>query len=170
MIASSGDDLRILASAGQFRPELYRQISMVEIAVPPLRERKEDIPELAMCFLASFAQENGRHVDRIADEAMKRLQAHRWPGNVREMENVLRDAVLQCEAMLLEAHHLPALAEETSSNTRENAMTRLQDVVEQHVLQVLKNCGGNKLRAAEVLGISRSTLYRMLDTCAGAME
>jgi DNA-binding NtrC family response regulator len=170
MIASSGDDLRILASAGQFRPELYRQISMVEIAVPPLRERKEDIPELAMCFLASFAQESGRHVDRIADEAMKRLQAHRWPGNVREMEKVLRDAVLQCEAMLLEEQHLPALAEETSSNPRENAMARLQDVVEQHVLQVLKNCGGNKLRAAEVLGISRSTLYRMLDTCAAAME
>jgi DNA-binding NtrC family response regulator len=170
MIASSRDDLRILASAGQFRPELYRQISMVEIAVPPLRERQEDIPELAMCFLRRFAGETGKRVDRIQDEAMKLLQAYQWPGNVREMESVLQAAVLQCEGTTIETHCLAALSENTASNTDEAGLARLQDVVERHVLCVLKSCGGNKLRAAEVLGISRSTLYRMLDASAAAME
>jgi DNA-binding NtrC family response regulator len=165
VIASTADDLRILASAGRFRQELYRQISMVEITVPPLRERTEDIPELTGMLLARLAQKSDRHVRRISDEALKRLQAYRWPGNVRELESVLQDALQRCEGSVLEADQLPDLADDAPSAT-EAGMTRLQDVVEQHVLHVLKSCGGNKLRAAEVLGISRSTLYRMLESSA----
>jgi transcriptional regulator of acetoin/glycerol metabolism len=94
------------------------------------------------------------------------MQEYCWPGNVRELESVLREGVLQCEGEVLESRHLPAFAgtgslEESTTDTTKSA--RLQDVVEQHVVRVLQNCGGNKLRAAEVLGISRSTLYRMLD-------
>jgi DNA-binding NtrC family response regulator len=165
VIASTADDLRILASAGRFRQELYRQISMVEITVPPLRERREDIPELAAGLLTRLARKNGRQPSQISDEALKRLQAYRWPGNVRELESVLLDAALRCEGAVLEADHLPELPDDAPS-AAENGMTRLQDVVEQHVLHVLKSCGGNKLRAAEVLGISRSTLYRMLESSA----
>jgi DNA-binding NtrC family response regulator len=166
MIASTREDIRVLASAGRFLQELYQRLAMVEIVLPPLRERKEDIPHLAMRFLDSFVLRFERDVMEISEDAMKRLEAHPWPGNVRELESVLRHGILQCRGTVLEADDLPTLEE---TNEKESTMAdvfgtaRLQDVVEQHVLRVLKNCAGNKLRAAEMLGISRSTLYRMLE-------
>jgi DNA-binding NtrC family response regulator len=169
MIASTCEDLRILAATGRFRQDLYQLLATVDISVPPLRERMEDLPELARCFLGRFALLYGKSVHGIADEAMERMQRYFWPENVRELEGVLRNGVLRSESEVLESHHLPVFAESTAtgSTTASAAESvRLRDVVEQHVLRVLKNCGGNKLRAAEVLGISRSTLYRMLD--AGA--
>jgi transcriptional regulator of acetoin/glycerol metabolism len=102
---------------------------------------------------------------------MERLQEYGWPGNVGELESVLRNGVLQCEGEVLESRHLPLFAEANEpeqSTANPGRRARLQDVVEQHVLRVLKDCGGNKLRAAEVLGISRSTLYRMLGSGASA--
>jgi DNA-binding NtrC family response regulator len=166
MIASTREDLRVLTSTGRFLQELYQRLAMVEIALPPLRERREDISHLAMFFLARLALRSGKSVKEIDEDAMKRLEAHPWPGNVRELENALRHAVLQCEGTALEAANLPELA---APNAVESGMAdtfgtaRLQDVVERHVQRVLKNCAGNKLRAAEMLGISRSTLYRMLE-------
>ena len=167
IIASTGEDLRILVSTGRFRQELYQRLATVDITLPPLRERMEDLPELARCFLERFAQLYGRGVREIADEAMERMQKYRWPGNVGELESVMRNGVLQSEGEVFESHHLPMFAEANrpeQSTTSASRSVRLQDVVEQHVLRVLKDCGGNKLRASEVLGISRSTLYRMLDT------
>jgi DNA-binding NtrC family response regulator len=169
IIASTSDDLRILVSTGGLRQELYQRLATVEITLPPLRDRMEDLPELARCFLDRFAQLYGREVREIADEAMERMQEYHWPGNVGELESVMRNGVLQSEGEVFESHHLPRFAE---TNKPDRSMPsasknmRLQDVVEQHVLRVLKDCGGNKLRAAEVLGISRSTLYRMLETGA----
>jgi DNA-binding NtrC family response regulator len=162
MIASTREDLRGLASAGRFLQELYQRLAMVEITLPPLRERREDIPELAMWFLARLASRTGKSVREIDQKAMKRLEAHTWPGNVRELESVLRHGVKQCKGRVLEEGDLPALAEGPAMADGPGTV-RLQDVVEQHVLRVLKNCAGNKLRAAELLGISRSTLYRMLE-------
>jgi DNA-binding NtrC family response regulator len=171
LIASTCEDLRILASTGRFRQDLYQLLATVDIAVPPLRERMEDLPELAKCFLGRFALLYGKSVHGIADEAMGRMQRYCWPGNVRELESVLRNGVLRSEREVLESHHLPVFAESsevvsTTANAAESV--RLRDVVEKHVLRVLKDCGGNKLRAAEALGISRSTLYRMLDAGASA--
>ena len=166
IIASTSEDLRILASSGRFRQELYRRLATVDITLPPLRERMEDLPELAKYFLERFAQLYGRSVREIADGAMERMQKHLWPGNMCELERVLRNGVLRSEGKPLEAHHLPLFAEacEPEPSTMGAARSvRLQDVVEQHVLRVLKDCRGNKLRASEALGISRSTLYRMLD-------
>ena len=166
MIASAAEDLRVLVSTGRFRQELYQRLATVEIVVPPLRERMEDLPELTQRFLGRFAPLYGRHVQEIANDAMERMQEYRWPGNVSELESVLRSCVLQCEGDVLESKHLPALGEVEEpgrSCAVAGGSARLQDVVARHVLQVLKDCGGNKLRAAEVLGISRSTLYRMLD-------
>jgi len=172
IIASTNQDLRALATSGKFRQELYQRIAMVQIGVAPLRERMEDIPALATHFVKR-AQE--KSVRTIAQGAMERLQLHSWPGNVRELEDVLREAVSTCEGSVLEAWQLPEFAmalpvKPSMGSDCGERPTRLQDVVEQHVLQVLKNCAGNKLRAAELLGISRSTLYRMLDACsAGGM-
>ncbi len=169
MIVSSVEDLKVLVSTGRFRQELYQRLATVDIALPPLRERMDDLPELVRYFLDRFASLYGRSTLHIAEEAMRRMQQYPWPRNVHELEGVLREGVLQSDGRVLEPHHLPAFtevieAERPTIGAGESA--RLQDIVEQHVLRVLKDCRGNKLRAAEVLGISRSTLYRMLD--AGA--
>jgi DNA-binding NtrC family response regulator len=169
IIGSTRQDLRILVSTGRFRQELYQRLATVEITLPPLRDRREDLPELASHFLERFVRLYGRKVREIADEAIERMQEYRWPGNVDELENAMRNGVLQNEGELFGPQHLPRFAE---TNKPEQSMTnasksvRLQDVVQQHVLRVVGDCGGNKLRAAEALGISRSTLYRMLETSA----
>ncbi len=166
IIAATEEDLRILVSTGRFRHDLYRRLATVDIALPPLRERMEDLPELARYFLRRFALLYRRSVREISDEAIERMTMYRWPGNLHELEEVLRKGVLQCKGRVVESQHLPAFAGVRGtgpSTTVDSKSVRLQDVVEQHVLRVLKDCAGNKLRAAEVLGISRSTLYRMLD-------
>jgi DNA-binding NtrC family response regulator len=170
-IASTEEDLRILVSTGRFSQELYQRLATVEISLPPLRERMEDFPELARHFLEGFAQLYGRGACKITDEVMERMRRYPWPGNVRELESVLRNGVLRSEGEVLEPHDLPPFAEAgqpEQSTTGMGKSVRLQDVVEQHVLRVLKDCGGNKLRASEMLGISRSTLYRMLDAGVSA--
>jgi DNA-binding NtrC family response regulator len=165
MIASSTEDLRILVSTGRFRQELYQRLATVVISLPPLRERMDDLPELARYFLRRFALLYGSSVNEIADGAMGRMRLYRWPDNVRELESVLRNGVLQSEGKVLESDHLPVFSE-PNEQIFATSSVRLQDVIEQHALRVLKDCRGNKLRAAEMLGISRSTLYRMLESCS----
>jgi DNA-binding NtrC family response regulator len=148
IVAAATEDLKTLVSTGRFRQDLYQRLATVDISLPPLRDRMEDLPELARHFLGRIDLPHGAPVHEIADGAMMRMQ---------------------CEGDMLESHHLPAFSDgnETDKPTggaRERL--RLQDVVEEHVLRVLKDSGGNKLRAAEVLGISRSTLYRMLEMSA----
>jgi DNA-binding NtrC family response regulator len=169
MITTTCEDLRVLVSTGRFRQELYQRLATVEITVPPLSERMDDLPDLVRHFLEQFAQLYGKHVSEVAEDAMMRMHRYHWPGNVHELEGVLRKGVLQTEGGPLGSHHLPIPREERQADRSETGASesmRLQDVVEQHVLRVLKDCGGNKLRAAEALDISRSTLYRMLDTSA----
>jgi DNA-binding NtrC family response regulator len=169
MITTTCEDLRVLVSTGRFLQELYQRLATVEITVPPLSERMDDLPDLVRHFLEQFALLNGKHVSEVAEDAMMRMHRYHWPGNVRELEGVLRKGVLQTEGGPLGLHHLPIPREERQADRSETGASesmRLQDVVEQHVLRVLKDCGGNKLRAAEALDISRSTLYRMLDTSA----
>jgi DNA-binding NtrC family response regulator len=171
IIASTEEDLKILVSTGKFSQELYQRLATVDITLPPLRERMEDLPELARYFLERFAALYGRGVRAIADEGMEQMQKHPWPGNVSELETVLRSSVLRSEGEVLEPHHLPSFPARNrpeQSIAEVNKSVRLQEVIEQHVLRVLKDCGGNKLRAAEMLGISRSTLYRMLDAGVSA--
>lgn len=171
IIASTKQDLRGLAAAGRFRHELYQRTAMVQIAVPPLRERMEDLPLLAVDFLDRWAKKHQKKI-AIANDAMELLQSHGWPGNARELEGVLEEAAAQCTSGIIQPRDLDLSAEpaefgQAKAFAEDVAETmRLQDVVDQHVLRVLKNCAGNKLRAAELLGISRSTLYRMLDTAA----
>jgi len=171
IIASTEEDLKILVSTGRFSQDLYQRLATVDITLPPLRERMEDLPELARYFLERFAALYGRGVRAIADEGMEQMQKHPWPGNVSELESVLRSSVLRSEGEVLEPHHLPSFPARNRPEqpiAEVNKSVRLQDVIEQHVLRVLKDCGGNKLRAAEMLGISRSTLYRMLDAGVSA--
>ena len=172
MIFSAGRDLRSLAGAGQFDRKLYRLISAVEILIPPLRARLEDIP-LITCAILSRCTTEGCHPTAAFDgRALAQLQAHDWPGNVRELERVVelaRPHSEECPDGVIDADHLPPLGEftnDTRPSQIEVRVERLDDVIHNHVLDVLLRCNGNKVRAADRLGISRSTLYRMLE--AGA--
>lgn len=166
VLAASDRDLRMLASIGQFRQDLYALLSSAEIVAPPLRQRLEDIPALARWMLCRIAEENGRRPNQLAESTIPELQARRWPGNLHELWQVLTDASALADGLPIEPRHLLSLVDPAFAGTTaapEPRLDRLQDVVQNHVLEVLTRCDGNKLRAAEALGISRSTLYRMLD-------
>lgn len=168
MIASTTQDLRGLVASGRFRHELYQRIAMVQIGVPVLRERMEDLPALTMHFLAGFERQY-RQTITIAKSAMDLLQSHYWPGNVQELKGVLQDAVMKNRSGVIESWEIlfsPSTEKSVGLTAGEDLTktARLQEVVDRHVLRVLNDCAGNKLRAAELLGISRSTLYRMLDS------
>jgi DNA-binding NtrC family response regulator len=167
ILAASDRDLRTLSAIGQFREDLYARLSAVEIFVPPLRQRVEDIPLLAVWLLRRVADQTGQSPKLLAESTVSQLQNRLWPNNLREMERVIAQAAALSEGAMIEPRHLLALVEPASTiPTRVSPVQieRLQDVIQRHVLDVLTRCGGNKLRAAELLGISRSTLYRMLDT------
>jgi DNA-binding NtrC family response regulator len=170
IIVSASRDLREMAAMGGFRQDLYHRLAMVEIAIEPLRRRTEEIPGLVMHFVEKFVSLYERHVDAVDAAAMERLCRHVWPGNIRELENAVRNAVLRCEGRVLAMEDFSLLVSfsETGGEERwrKDAPARIEDVVQQHVLRVLRECSGNKVRAAEMLGISRSTLYRMLEGCS----
>ena len=170
IIAGSRRDLRTLSSVGQFRTELYGKLSALELRVPALRERTEDIGEIAGALLehTSLRTGSGRRV--LAASALEALKTREWAGNLRELEHALEDGAAQAPGAVVEAEHLPPPgssvegAAHAASPSKMPADERLDIVVQRHVLQVLTRCRGNKLRAAELLGLSRSTLYRMLDS------
>jgi len=168
MIFSAARDLRALSGAGHFDRKLYRLISAVEILIPPLRVRPEDIP-LVTCAILGRSTTEGCHPTAAFDgRALALLQSHDWPGNIRELERVVelaRPHSQLCPDGVIEAAHLPPLGEFSRQNQPgriESRVERLDDVIHNHVLDVLVRCNGNKVRAADRLGISRSTLYRML--------
>jgi DNA-binding NtrC family response regulator len=170
VIASTSEDLRIMVSTGRFRHELYQRLATVEITVPPLRERIDDLDELVRHFLGRFTY--GRSFDDIPQVAMEQMRRHRWPNNVRELESMVREGVVQNKIESIELYPPPPVSVESNELEQSAPVTsksvRLQDAVTEHVVRVLKDSGGNKLRAAEALGISRSTLYRILDAAATA--
>lgn len=176
MIFSAARDLRSLAGAGQFDRKLYRLISAVEILIPPLRARLEDIPLITCAMLGRCTTEGYTLAAAFDGRALAQLQAHDWPGNIGELERVVElvrphggSGDPDCPDGVIEAAHLPPLGEfarEERAGQIELRVERLDDVIHNHVLDVLLRCNGNKVRAADRLGISRSTLYRMLE--AGA--
>ncbi|MGP8259060.1 MAG: sigma-54-dependent transcriptional regulator [Acidobacteriaceae bacterium] len=173
ILASSDRDLRVLAAIGQFRQDLYASLSAVEILVPPLRQRVEDIPLLVAWLLHRIAGETGQCPKLLAKSTLAQLQQRLWPNNLRELERVVAQAAALTEGPIVEPRHLLALVEPAPASPVHSSaihVERLHDVIQQHVLDVLTRCGGNKLRAAELLGISRSTLYRMLDASSVSTE
>ncbi len=150
VVLASEADLRGMLVAGRMRQDLYETVGTPEIRVAPLRERMEDFDELAGGML-------GRCGASFAASAMEVLQGYRWPGNLAELWQVCVE-VAGTPGGVVEAGDLPRLGEAGAKDA-----VRLDEVVERHVRDVLQRCSGNKLRAAEMLGISRSTLYRMLE-------
>jgi Nif-specific regulatory protein len=150
---------------------LYFRLHVLEILVPPLRKRPEDIPELADHFLQRFNAETGHKLKRFTQRAMEAMQRYRWPGNVREMKNVVERAVVLARGDSIDAEDLALSALKTAGDT-EAGMTgqpggpwqpaSLEDMEREHILATLRSTNWNKSQAAGILGIERSTLDRKI--------
>jgi len=168
VIAATNQPLKSQIAKGAFREDLYYRLSMVEIALPPLADRKEDLPLLQRYLVSKFATRYRKEIQGITRRAQARLARHSWPGNVRELENVIGNACMMVLGNVIDIDDLPeSLSRQTAplagiDGNNEDAIPTLQQVEQRHVLDVLQRVGGNKLRAAEALGIGRGTLYEML--------
>jgi DNA-binding NtrC family response regulator len=158
VVAATHRDLEKLVAADRFRTDLYYRLVVVEIVIPPLRERVSDIPFLADHLLERAARSLDRARPVLADAALARLQAHDWPGNVRELENCLRRAVVLATGDVIRAEHIPLGPElERSAD-----LLNLEAVERDHIGRVYTATGSHKSRTAEILGISRPRLDRLL--------
>ena len=175
VIAATNKDLEEEIVRGNFREDLFYRLNVIPFSVPPLRERKEDIPPLAREFLSEFGQQYGRPRVDISESALGQLRAYSWPGNVRELRNVMeRVLILNPKVQRIEAKHLPVLVQRTDGRNGANANSKdardefstLQQARESYerdyILKELDRSHGNISRAAESLGLERSHLYRKM--------
>jgi two-component system response regulator AtoC len=165
LIAATNKDLKKLVSEGKFRDDLFYRLSVVTIALPPLRERRDDIPLLVNAFLQQSARENNKGVREITQEAVNVLMAYDWPGNVRELRNTIEQMVVLARAERLTLRDVPAAirggADLTKISVVRTGMT-VEEAERQLIIQALKEMRGNRTRAAEKIGMSRRTLHRKL--------
>jgi DNA-binding NtrC family response regulator len=159
VVAATHRDLERRTSEGRFREDLYYRLRVVEIRVPPLRERVADIPLLAQHLLHRAAEDLHRITPVIADDAMEVLLHHDWPGNVRELENAVTRALVLATHGVIHAEHVAPAAPAPGSTAQLESLAELE---RRHVVRVLQATRGNKTKAAEILGVSRPRLNRML--------
>lgn len=164
IIAASNRDLRQAMQQGGFREDLYFRLRVVEINLPPLRERREDIPVLAEYFVEKITAENGRQPFPIDQSAMRRLETYDWPGNIREMRNAIERAIVLCERDVLTSADFNFIdsADSTISTDIDEPGLTLKEMETQHIRRILDLTGGNKTRAAQLLGVERKTLYNKI--------
>jgi two-component system response regulator AtoC len=172
IIASTNKDLGLLVEKGEFRKDLYYRIKVMVIELPPLRERKDDIPILIEFFIKKLSHEMGKEIQGVTAQALNLLCAYPWPGNVRELKNVLERAAILSKGNFIAPKDLPlelrrnkteqhVFSEETWLDR--DGLYSLADVERTYILKVLQQKGGNKSKAARILGISRSTLREKLN-------
>jgi len=164
VIAATNRDLALEVREGRFRDDLYYRLNVIDIRIPPLRERREDVPLLAQEFLDRLSHELGREVTGISDEALRILMDHDWPGNVRELENAVERALVTCKSGVLAAEDLAFLkaAAAPADDLKLPAGLSLQDLERQYIALTLQRTQGNVKAAADALGIDRSTLYEKI--------
>jgi DNA-binding NtrC family response regulator len=161
ILAATNKNLLKLIDKGFFREDLYYRLNVIEISIPPLRERGDDILLLARHFVNRFSQELHRNERVFSDKALAVLRNYYWPGNVRELENVIQRLVVMTEGEIVDVPDLPALLR--FSGLRETGVYRtLLEVEAEHIRNVLASVGGNKTKAADILGIDRKTLREKL--------
>jgi|SRR5579859_48625 len=167
VVAATHRDLKAMVKNERFREDLFYRLSMVEVKLPSLSQRKEDLPLLIRHFVKRFAEQYDKPVRGITSRAQALLARHAWPGNVRELENVLGNACMMAEGEMVDIGDLPQYLREgqqAAVQERDTSST-LEQVERRHTLRVLESVGGNKVRAAEVLRVSRAKLYRILGEC-----
>ncbi len=166
VIAATNQPLDPLVKSGKFREDLFDRLNVVSITLPPLRERKEDIPLLANHFLQKFSEENKKSISHISPEVFEILLQYSWPGNVRELEHTVERAVIFSTQPIILPEDLPKKMFEEMRETVALPLEKLlplKEIEKRYVLQVLEETKGNKKKASEILGIDRTTLYRILE-------
>lgn len=158
VIAATNSDLYQMAEKGNFRKDLYYRLNVVNINTPSLRERKTDIPSLVENFIRKYGMEFNKPRISISEKALELLVRHSWPGNIRELENVVQRAIIMCDQNI-EVQHLPDYLKYPDPSTGDQGGLRpLREVEKNHILKVLQAVGNNKTKASEILGIDRKTL------------
>lgn len=163
IIAATHKDLKVAMKESRFRDDLYYRLSVIPIVLPPLRNRKEDIPLLADYFLKKYAATNNVKVKGFSKRAVAKLVSLKWEGNVRELENVVERAVVLCTGNLIDESDIPAPAVENAEGFFVNAtgdFPTVSQLEERYIKVVLEKTGGRKDKAAQILGMNRRTLYR----------
>jgi DNA-binding NtrC family response regulator len=174
VIATTNQDIKKLVADKKFREDLYYRINVISLHMPPLRERKEDLPLLVEHFVDVYAQENHKKIKGVSEEAKETLKHYNWPGNIRELENIIERAIILDTNNVIDEEDLPQIilseSEMLKTQVNHDAITTftanlkeaLQEPEKVHILQVLREVGWNKKKAAKKLGVNRTTLYNKL--------
>ncbi|MDB4433495.1 sigma 54-interacting transcriptional regulator, partial [bacterium] len=164
VISATNRDLSEMIRRGEFREDLYFRLNVVEIKLPPLRERSEDIPLLVQNFVRRFRTAKRRHIEGIEDNALALLVQYPFPGNIRELENIIERAFVVCQRNLIDVRSLPDYVQQHRPGGRlgEGAGALLKNTEAKLIVRTLKKHRGNRTRAAAELGIHRVTLFRKM--------
>ena len=164
VIAATHRDLKAMVRDGQFREDLHYRLAIVEISLPTLASRREDLPLLQRYFVEKYAAEYNKAITGITRRTQTRMAAYPWPGNIRELENVIGNACMMADGSLVDINDLPESLRAPMSHdiSTDEALLSLDEVQRRHIARVLEAVGGHKARAAEILGIGRATIYQML--------
>ncbi|MBL7068989.1 MAG: sigma-54-dependent Fis family transcriptional regulator [Candidatus Omnitrophica bacterium] len=167
IVAATNQDLEKLVSEKKFREDLYYRLNVISIVLPPLRERKEDLPSLLEHFVNLYSKENHKKLKGMDGGVIEVLKNYHWPGNIRELENIIERAVILDTDGVINKDDLPEiLISKTMANVSASALNLLKDILREpekgHILRILKEVGWNKKKAAKKLGINRTTLYNKL--------
>jgi len=165
VLAATNKDLDKEMKEGRFREDLYYRLNVVRLEVPPLRDRKEDIPLLAMHFLNMYAKENKKNIEGFTNSARSALYNYEWPGNIRELSNCIESAVVMCRGNLIDLNDLPV---NISHSPRNDCITiplgsTMEEAEKMIITSTLAWCGGNKTKTADVLNLGRKTVQRKLE-------
>ena len=166
VIAATNCDLKKKVSLGEFREDLYYRLKVLEIALPPLRERREDIPLLINHFLTLFNKSYHKSIEGISQDALKIFMIYPWPGNVRELQHAIEHAFVLCNSPTITLEDLPAEIKDYSPQEAPAPADRpkISALQPPDILQALMKTGWNKAKAARLLGISRPTLYQLIQS------
>lgn len=165
IVAATNKDLKTEVAAGRFREDLFYRLNVISIQLPPLRDRREDIPLLAQHFIASYSEKNGKRLTGLSRDALNALMGWRWPGNVRELENAIERAVVLSRGEAIALEDLPPHIRESEPDTRQIVIpigTPLEEVEKRLIQETLTAVKGDKRLAAQLLGIATRTIYRKL--------
>ena len=162
VIAATNRNLREMVKKDLFREDLFYRLSMLEVKLPTLAERKEDLPLLQKHFLDQFVAQLGKSIKGLTRRAQSVLSRYFWPGNIRELQNVIGHACMMAEGEVIDLPDLPQYLHSRESAHEGQGLLTLEEVERHHVHRILTQVGGNKLEAAAILGVSRATIYRIL--------
>jgi transcriptional regulator with GAF, ATPase, and Fis domain len=164
IISATNRNLKLLVDQGRFREDLFYRINVIPIMVPPLRKRVGDIPMLADSFFRRIQLKNDKKIMGISNEAMELLMSHAWPGNVRELKSAFEYAFVTCRELVIQPYHFPPTVNSAQSSVKNNKKPLLNraDMKKKQLIEALESAGGNQSRAADILGISRVTVWNRM--------